>query len=101
MDASPVPRCTYKSFLLAVCLVLAIVIFAQVNVSTYGYIMDSNCLNFTSAFEFEDVGIMNKGGLILLPICSCAFFALKLRKKRAETKIISPPSCRYAKILNC
>ncbi len=101
MDASPVPRCNLKSFLVILCLVLAIFMIAEINISTYENIKDSNCLNFTSISEYEDIGIAYKVGIISIPICCCAFFALKLRGKKSNTKYIAPPSCRYAKILNC
>lgn len=101
MDASPVPRCNLNRVLLIVALFLAVAVLFQINVNTYAGIKDSNCLNFTSISDFEDIGITQKSGIFIIPICCCAFFALKRRQKKTEAKTVAPPSCRYAKILNC
>ena len=102
VDDSPIPRCNFKFFAIIICLLLAIFIASELNISTYANIDDENCFGFTSAYETEDMGITNYIGSIVVPICCCAFFALKKRKKKNDMKIISPPSCRqYSKILNC
>lgn len=101
MDDSPIPRCNFNFFAMLICVFLAFVIAMQINVSTYGNIDDTNCFSFTSAFEYEDIGITGYIGIIDVPICCCAFFALKMQKRKTEIKAIDPPSCRYAKILNC
>jgi hypothetical protein len=76
-------------------------LFMQININTYAEIKDYNCLNFTSISDLEDIGITQKCGTSIIPICCCAFFALKKRQKKAEQKTVSPPPCKYAKILNC
>ncbi len=102
MDDSPIPRCNFKSFVVIICFLLAIIIALELNISTYANIDDENCFGFTSVYETEDIGITNYIGSIVVPICCCAFFALKNRKRKSDTKIISPPSCKqYSKILNC
>ncbi len=102
MDDSPIPRCNFKYFAIVLCFLLAVTIALQLNVSTYANINDGNCFSFTSEYETENIGITVCIGLTIVPICRCAFFALKKRSRKLETKIISPPSCKqYAKILNC
>ncbi len=101
MDESPIPRCNLRRSAIFVCFILAVIIAMQINISTYGNIDDKNCLSFTTVSECENIGIIYKLRIIDIPICCCAFFALKQRKK-VDTKIISPPSChQYSKILNC
>ena len=102
MDDSPIPRCNFKYVLMTFCLVLASIMLIQVNSVTYGNNDENAYLGFTSLYEYEceDIGITSYIG-ILVPICCCAFFALK-KHKRSDTPSVSPPPCRqYAKVLNC
>ena len=102
MDDSPIPRCDFKYFAIILCFALVLIMALELNVSTYANIDNENCFGFTPVYENEDIGITCCIGAFVVPICCCAFFALKKRHRKCETKVISPPSCKqYAKILNC
>ena len=100
MDDSPIPRCNFKYVLMTFCLALALIMLVQVNILAYGKNDENAYLAFTPLYECEDIGITDYIG-ITIPICCCAFFALK-KRKRSDIPSFSPPACRqYAKILNC
>ena len=101
LDDSPIPRCIFRKTILFVCIILAVFIILQINVNTYADIKDTNCFCINTCIDFENIGIAFKDGIVILPLCRYAFFALKKRMRKFEIKIINPPSCRYAKILNC
>jgi len=100
LDDSPIPRCIFKMFFIVACLILAVSLIANASIDTYGNFQDSNCLSFTSVSDFEDLGIIYKVGIILLPLCCYVFFALDKRNKLV-TKKNTPLFYRYGKILNC
>ena len=100
MDDSPIPRCNFKYVLMTFCLVLAFAVLIQANIFAHGNTDEDAYLTFTSLYEREDIGITDYIG-ITVPICCCAFFALKQRRKN-ECALHAPPPCKhYARILNC
>ncbi len=81
-------------------MVLAVFMLIELNVNTFGTARDGKCLSYTSVSDIDYIGIACKLGDTLPPLCCCAFFALKTARKTIK-EAIDPPSCRYARILNC